>query len=100
MNGTAALLTRALDPEVETPSDPTSERVLDAALALAAASGIRNLTMDDVASRAGVGRMTVYRRFGGKPELVESLAVPGCRRGLAQVPAAIGDHSEPAEPTC
>jgi len=97
MTGAAALLSRALDPKVETPSDPTSGRVLDAALALAAASGIRNLTMDDVANRAGVGRMTVYRRFGGKQELVESLSVRECRRCLAQIAAAIDEGSDPAE---
>ena len=34
------LLTRALDPAIEPPDDATSERILDAALALAAASGL------------------------------------------------------------
>ena len=68
-----ALLERALDPAVDAPPDDAlSERVLDAALALSAASGVRHMTMDDVAHRAGVGRMTVYRRFGDKARLVES----------------------------
>ena len=62
----ANLIALALDPSVEPPDDAISERILDAALALGAASGIRNLTMDDVARRARVGRMTVYRRFGDK----------------------------------
>ena len=83
-----ALLARALDAEVEPPDDAISERVLDAALELAAASGIRNLTMDDVARRAGVGRMTVYRRFGDKTRLVEALAVREGRRCLAELDAA------------
>ncbi len=84
-----ALLERALDPTVEAPPDDTlSERVLDAALALSAASGVRNLTMDDVAARAGVGRMTVYRRFGDKARLVESLTVREARRCLAELDAA------------
>ena len=60
------------------PRTPTSERILDAALALAAASGLRHLTMDDIAARAKVGRMTVYRRFGDKQRLLEAL---GARRG-------------------
>jgi AcrR family transcriptional regulator len=85
-----ALLDRVLDPNVEPPSDATSERILDAALALAAASGIRHLTMDDVARRARVGRMTVYRRFGEKGRLIDALVVRECRRCLADLDAAIG----------
>ena len=83
-----ALLARALDAAVEPPDDAISERVLDATLDLAAASGIRNLTMDDVARRAGVGRMTVYRRFGDKTRMVEALAVREGRRCLAELDAA------------
>ena len=85
----ADLLSLALDPGVTTPGDPVSERILDAALDLAAASGLRNLTMDDVARRAGVGRMTVYRRFGGKGEVVQALAVRETRRALAAIAAAL-----------
>ncbi len=84
-----ALLSLAFDPAVEPPADPTSERILDAALELAAASGLDNLTMDEVARRAGVGRMTVYRRFGDRPALVQALGVRETRRSLAQIAAAI-----------
>jgi AcrR family transcriptional regulator len=84
------LLARALDPRVEAPADDMSGRILDAALELAAASGIRNLTMDEVARRAGVGRMTVYRRFGDKARLVEALSVRESRRCLEELDAAIG----------
>jgi AcrR family transcriptional regulator len=87
-------LALALDPGVHTAEDPMAGRILDAALALAAASGLRHLTMDDVAARAGVGRMTVYRRFGGRPQLLEALAVRECRRCLAAVAGAI----DPADP--
>jgi TetR/AcrR family transcriptional repressor of uid operon len=85
-----SLLARALDARTEPPGDATSERILDAALDLAAASGIRHLTMDDVAARAGVGRMTVYRRFGDKARLVDALAVRETRRCLEELDAAIG----------
>lgn len=88
-----SLLARALDPEVEPPADALSERILDAALGLAAASGIRHLTMDDVAGRARVGRMTVYRRFGDKGRLIEALAVREARRCLEQLDAAIGPEA-------
>ena len=84
-----ALLSLAFDPAVEPPADPTSERILDAALELAAASGLDNLTMDEVARRAGVGRMTVYRRFGDRPALVQALGVRETRRSLAQIAGAL-----------
>jgi AcrR family transcriptional regulator len=84
-----SLLERALDPAVAPPDDATSERVLDAALALAAGSGVRSLTMDGVARRAGVGRMTVYRRFGERDRLVEALSVRETRRCLAELEAAV-----------
>jgi TetR/AcrR family transcriptional repressor of uid operon len=89
---TLTLLSRALDPAVEPPDDAISERVLDAALALAAASGIQHLTMDEIAARAGVGRMTVYRRFGDKDRLLDALAVREARRCLAELDAV----SDPA----
>jgi TetR/AcrR family transcriptional regulator, repressor for uid operon len=86
---TPRLLALALDPSVLTDDDPMSERILDAALSLTAASGLRHLTMDDVARKAGVGRMTVYRRFASKTALVDALAVRECRRCLASVARAI-----------
>jgi AcrR family transcriptional regulator len=88
VNESVALLARALDSRVEPPDDAVSTRILDAALSLAAASGVRHLTMDDVARRAGVGRMTVYRRFGDKARLLEALGVREGRRCLAALDAA------------
>jgi AcrR family transcriptional regulator len=83
------LLTRGLGSSVEVPTDPTSERILDAALELCAESGVRHLTMDDVAERAGVGRMTVYRRFGSREQLEEVLAVREARRCLAELDSTV-----------
>ena len=92
--GAARLLELAFDPAVEGYEDPMSQRILDAALALVAASGLRHLTMDDVAARAGVGRMTVYRRFGSRQQLTDALAVRECRRCLGEIGAAL----DPAKP--
>ena len=85
----ARVLALALDPAAPVPDDATAERVLDAALALAAASGLRHVTMDEVAVRAGVGRMTVYRRFASRQTLVDALAVRECRRCLARLADAV-----------
>src|SRR4051812_49677602 len=47
------------------------DRLLDAARAAVLAVGVRRTTMTDVARRAGVSRMTLYRRF---PDLEGVLA--------------------------
>ncbi len=83
------VLERALDPAVNNAEDAVSERILDAALALVAASGVRHLTIDDVAAGAGVGRMTVYRRFGSRQQLIDNLAVRECRRCLKEISGAL-----------
>lgn len=88
------LVARALDPGDVVPDDPASERILDAALDLAAASGLRHLTMEDVARAAGVGRATVYRRFGDREALVDALSTREARRCLAELAAA----SDPSAP--
>jgi AcrR family transcriptional regulator len=85
---TAALLARAFDTSAPAPEDAMGERILDAALHLVAAAGVRHLTMDDVAARAGVGRMTVYRRFGTRQQLLDALAVREARRCLAEIVAS------------
>jgi AcrR family transcriptional regulator len=85
----ARLLALAFDTDVQPADDALSERILDAALELGAASGLKHLTMDEVATRARVGRMTVYRRFGGRGALVDALAVRETRRCLDRIASAL-----------
>lgn len=47
--------------------------LLDAAAELMAGCGVAALTMDAVAARAGVGKGTVFRRFGSREGLMASL---------------------------
>jgi AcrR family transcriptional regulator len=49
--------------------DEVGERILDAALKCFEEVGIRRTSIDDIARAAGVGRMTVFRRFKGKDQL-------------------------------
>jgi len=91
---TERVLALAFDPRVTTAEDALAGRILDAALDLVAASGFRHLTMDDVARRARVGRMTVYRRFGTRQALIDALAVRECRRCLDTIAAAL-DPEDP-----
>lgn len=65
--------------------DSTSDQVLDAALALFIEFGLRRTTMEDVAQRAGIGRATLYRRFGDKDQLVQAVILRECQQQLALI---------------
>jgi AcrR family transcriptional regulator len=55
------------------PDDPATDPLLDAARACVLAVGVRRTTLTDVARRAGVSRMTVYRRFPDVTALLQAL---------------------------
>ena len=54
-------------------SETTGKRILDTALELLLEQGIRKTSMDEVAERAGVTRVTIYRHFRDKKELVRAV---------------------------
>lgn len=64
------------------------DRVAAAALAQFAEFGIRRSTIDDVARRAGVSRVTVFRRFETKQRLVEVVVAREVRRGMTELTRA------------
>lgn len=82
-----ALLARALG-EVP-PSDALSEQILDAAREQFMTFGLRRSTVDDVAKRAGVSRVTVYRRIGNKDGLVSACLLREYRRFVVEVDEAV-----------
>ena len=52
------------------PRDPEADgRILAAASSLILRRGFDNMTVDEVASTAGVGKATVYRRWARKEEV-------------------------------
>jgi AcrR family transcriptional regulator len=55
------------------PPPSTTERILSTALELLAERGLAQLSMDELAARAGVSRASLYRRFPGKPALFREL---------------------------
>jgi AcrR family transcriptional regulator len=65
--------------------DALVDRVAAAALEEFAEYGIRRATIDDVARRAGVSRMTVFRRFASKQGLVEVVIACEVRRGMEEL---------------
>jgi AcrR family transcriptional regulator len=71
------------------PADTTTERVLAGALAQFEDFGIRRTTMEEVARRAGVSRVTVYRRFPGKERLVEAVVLWEAQRFFAELEGAV-----------
>lgn len=79
------LLERAFSDAVDRIDDnEATARVLDAAYEQFCRMGIRRSTMEDVAKRAGVSRITVYRRFANKDTLVEHVVRREFRRYFDQ----------------
>ena len=61
--------------------DRTRARILHAAQALLLGHDGRTFSLDAVARRAGVTRVTVYQHFGSRPRLLEALFDDLARRG-------------------
>ena len=81
---------------VDEAADRTSQRIMDAALTEAAAVGLQRITVEDVVRRAGVSRMTAYRRYPRRDDLVEALVRRETQRFLGAVADAI-ERVEDAE---
>jgi AcrR family transcriptional regulator len=69
--------------------DAIGERILDAAVEEFRQHGLRRTSLDDVARRAGVARITVYRRFASKNGLLQASVLREAQRFLADLDAAM-----------
>lgn len=78
-----SMMERALDSAP--PSDALTEQILDAAREQFMTFGLRRSTVDDVAKRAKVSRVTVYRRIGNKEALVSACLLREYRRFVGEV---------------
>jgi AcrR family transcriptional regulator len=75
-------------------------RILAAAATLISERGLEAVTIDDVAAAAGVGRMTVYRRFGNKSGLARTLlgeAESALQHQILRGKPPLGPDAPPAE---
>lgn len=79
------------------PATATSapERLLDAALAVAADHGLARLSVGDVAKRAGLSRQTLYKHFGSREDLIAQTVLREAGRMVEQVIAAAEAEPEP-----
>lgn len=78
-------------------ADRTSRRLLDAALTEAASVGLNRITVEEVVRKAGVSRMTAYRRYPRRDDLVAALVRRETQRFLAAVADAIEATTDPDE---
>ncbi|MBV9214329.1 MAG: TetR/AcrR family transcriptional regulator [Actinobacteria bacterium] len=65
------------------------ERILEAATQQVEDFGIRRFTIDDVARRVGLSRVTIYRHFPKKDRLVEAVLLRELHRFLRGVDQAV-----------
>jgi AcrR family transcriptional regulator len=67
------LVRMVLAPGQEADADEVTGRILDAALGQFEDFGLRRSTMEDIARRCGMSRITIYRRFPKKENLIEAV---------------------------
>jgi AcrR family transcriptional regulator len=79
------------------------QKVLEAAACLFARDGAENVTMEAVAAHAGVGKGTLFRRFGDRASLARSVLGESERQlqeALIRGPAPLGPGAAPLERLC
>jgi AcrR family transcriptional regulator len=74
------------------PGDETGERILAAAIQQTEDFGVRRFTIDDVARRVGVSRVTIYRYFPKKDRLIEAVILHELRRFLRDIDKAVAPY--------
>ncbi len=68
------------------------ERIMEATVASAETAGVRGFSLEEVASRAGVSRTTIYKHFpGGRSQLVEQTATWEIARFWGRLATAVED---------
>ena len=70
-------------------AEEASERILRAAVQQIEDFGVRRFTVDDLARRVGLSRVTIYRYFPRKEALIEEVLLSELRRFLVDVDAVM-----------
>ncbi|CUU54687.1 DNA-binding transcriptional regulator, AcrR family [Parafrankia irregularis] len=74
--------------------------ILAAAAELFDRDGVEEVSMNDIARHAGVGKGTIFRRFGDRTALIEAVLLPraaAMRRLVHHGPPPVGPGGEPLE---
>ena len=71
----------------------TSDAILDAAYEELLNFGLRRVSVEDIAKKVGVARITIYRRFANRDELLMAVAIREGQRLFEQVDRAIERHA-------
>lgn len=69
-------------------TSPEAQHILDAAQQVFSEIGVRRATVGDIARKAGVDRVTVYRRIGAKDDLVNAVVALDAARTFERIEAA------------
>lgn len=77
-------------PETEV-DDATGDRILGAALRQFELFGVARSTVEQITKRSGLSRVTIYRRFPGKQNLVEAVLLREVRGFLDALDARIAE---------
>jgi AcrR family transcriptional regulator len=88
------------DPPVRADAERNREKVLGAAARLFAEHGVENVSMDAIAAAAGVGKGTLFRRFGDRAGLAAALLqeqTSALQEALIRGPAPLGPGAPPQE---
>jgi AcrR family transcriptional regulator len=93
----APLVTRTLAGDLPARDHATDRRIMDAVVAELCATPLDKLAVEDVAARAGVTRMTVYRRFGDRQRLIEATFAREVNEFFAGLLAADDPGARPSD---
>lgn len=73
----------------DVPEDEAGKRILVGTIGQIEDFGVRRFTVDDLARRLGISRVTIYRRFEKKSRLLQAALLNELRRVLREIEASI-----------
>jgi AcrR family transcriptional regulator len=91
------IISRSLAGELSVSEHETDQRIMDAVIAELGVTPMHKVSLEDVAERAGVTRMTVYRRFGDRPHVIEAALARDISRFFDGLVAADDPDAPPTE---
>lgn len=94
MSKDGSIVPQLLQAAMSANSDEIATKILDAAEAEFMEFGLRRTAVEDVARRAGIARVTVYRRFANKNALMQAVFVREVARFITEVDKALSGRDE------